>query len=176
MTPDCDAATLATRPENQSHSHTIKLFYLCYSLSICYYVLPSFLFCRNYIILPININITYYCLFVMTVLLVQWLASQLHTQESQVQISLNPDSIVKIFSCFFFKMYILYCNVQYCIVLYLYCVVLHYTLLYFTVLYCICTLLYCTVLYCTGLVCTILNSNVLYCNVWYCTLLYCNVL
>ena len=155
MTPDCDAATLATRPENQSHSHTIKLFYLCYSLSICYYVLPSFLFCKNYIILSININITYYCLFVMTVLLVQWLALQLHTQESQVQISLNPDSIVKIFSRFFSKC--IYCIVMYSILLFCICTVLYCTILYCTLQYCIVYLLYYTVLYCT-----VLDWSVLY--------------
>ena len=137
MTPDWEATVLTTRPLRQSHSHTIKLFYLCQSVSICYYVLPSFLFSRNYVILYSNINITICCLFVVTVLVVQWLALQLHTQESQVQISQIQNSMFSCFICIlvfytiFHFTYILLYSIQH----------------YFTILYCY--ILYHTILYCT---------------------------
>ena len=88
MTLGYEAAALTIGPQRRSHSHIINLFYLCQLGSICYLVLPSFRFWRNYIILYSNINITYCCTFVVTVLLVQWLAWWLHTQDSQVQITL----------------------------------------------------------------------------------------
>ena len=75
MTLGCEAAALTNRPQRRSHSHIINLFYLCQLGSICYLVLPSFRFWRNYIILYSKINVTYCCTFVVTVLLVQWLAS-----------------------------------------------------------------------------------------------------
>ena len=136
MTPNCEATVLTTRPLRQSHSHTIKLFYLCQSVSICYYVLPSFLFSRNYVILYSNINITICCLFVVTVLVVQWLALRLHTQESQVQISWIQNSMFNCFICIFvfytifhFTFILLY-SIQH------YCTMLYYIILYFTMPYC----------------------------------------
>ena len=137
MTLGCEAASLTNRPLSQSHSHTIKLFYLCQSVSICYYVLPSFLFSRNYVILYSNINITICCLFVVTVLVVQWLALRLHTKESQVQISWIQNSMINCFICIlvfytiFHFTYILLYSIQH----------------YFTILYCY--ILYHTILYCT---------------------------
>ena len=98
MTLGCEAEALTNRPQRRSHSHIINLFYLCQSGSICYLVLPSFRFWRNYIILYSNINVTYCCTFVVTVLLVQWLAWWLHTQDSQVQISLIQWHMNKRFS------------------------------------------------------------------------------
>ena len=142
MTPDCEATVLTTRPLRQSHSHTIKLFYLCQSVSICYYVLPSFLFSRNYIILYSNINITFCCLFVVTVLVVQWLALRLHKQESQVQISWIQNSMFNYFICIlvFYTIFHFTCMYTYCYILYnitvQYYTVIYYIILYFTIPYC----------------------------------------
>ena len=124
MTLGCEAAALTTRPLRHSHSHTLKLSYLCQSVSICYLVLPSFRFWRNYIILHSNINITYCCLFVVTVLLVQWLAMLLHTQESQVRISLIHSSTFNyiIFLLVFYTIFFAF--------LHTYCYILNYALLY----------------------------------------------
>ena len=135
MTLGCEAASLTNRPLRQSHSHTIKLFYLCQSVSICYYVLPSFLFSRNYIILYSNINITFCYLFVVTV---QWSAMWLHTQEWQVQISRIQNSMFSCFICilvfyaiFHFTYILLYSIQHYFTILY----VLLYTISYYTLLY-----------------------------------------
>ena len=124
----------------QSHSHTIKLLHLCQSVSICYYVLPSFLFSRNYIILYSNINITFCCLFVVTVLVVQWLALRLHTQVSQVQISWIQNSMFNCFICilvfytiFHFTSMYTYCYIIYNITVQYYTVI-YYIILYHTVL------------------------------------------
>ena len=138
MTLGCEAAALTTRPLRQPHSHTIKLFYLCQSVSICYYVLPSFRFWRNYIILYININITYFCLYVVIVLLVQWLALWFHTQESEVQISLIQNSIsicIFFYTIFFYIHTVIFFSMHYCQLLYYY-ILLYNTISYYTLLYC----------------------------------------
>ena len=114
-------------------------------------MLPSFSFYRNYIILHSIINITYCCLFVVTVFLVQWLAMKLHTKESQVQFSLIHKSIYAIFffnAVFNVSSFTLIVLNEYCVVLY-------------------CTLQYCSVPYWNGLFCT--EEYCLYCIVVYCT-------
>ena len=141
MTLGCEAASLTNRPLRQSHSHTIKLFHLCQSVSICYYVLPSFLFSRNYIILYSNINITFCCLFVVTVLVVQWLALRLHTKELQVQISWIQNSIINCFICIlvFYTIFHFTCMYTYCYIIYnitvqyFYCYILYHTIPYCTI-------------------------------------------
>ena len=123
---------------------------------------------------------------VVTVFLVQWLAMKLHTQESQVQLSLIHKSMYAIFffnavfnvSSFTFNVLNKYCTLQHCSVLYwiglfctkeqcLYCIVVYctiksYTVLYFTIINC--TVLHCNLLYRTVLEFTMKHCTVLYLN------------